>query len=91
MEGICTIVLRNKGYIKQKLLSRISPYILGIRIEEEIKSLSKTPILKKDGDMDGWVQWQSHGLTILGNRAGGICLSGIGKMLKIKQWSETSK
>lgn len=53
MEGICTIVLRNKGYIKQKLLSRISPYILGIRIEEEIKSLSKTPILKKDGDMDG--------------------------------------
>lgn len=31
------------------------------------------------------------GLTIVGNWDGGICLSGIGKVLNIKQWSETRK
>lgn len=31
------------------------------------------------------------GLTVLGNWAAGICLSGIRKMLNIQQWSETRK
>lgn len=54
MEGICITVLRNKGYIKQNPLSRVSPYILGHKNWGGNKKLKQNPYFKK-GWGHGWM------------------------------------